>query len=285
MADFQKGYYRRTRGLFDPQSSEPFRLSRSKIDLFVECPRCFYLDQRHGIARPRSFPFTLNNAVDLLLKKEFDIHREAGSTHPLMKAYGIDAVPYKHPSLEEWRDALKRGISYHYEPAQLIVRGGIDDVWIDTHGSLIIVDYKATSKDTDVNLDADWQQGYKRQMEIYQWLFAMNGFTVSDTGYFVYVNGKTDAKAFDAKLEFDVKILPYTGNSTWIPKTLETITACLRDNRTPKKNITCEHCGYIEAVLTQHIPREKDSAEPVKIPSKKNKKSISTTKAGTQSLF
>lgn len=35
-------------------------------------------------------------------------------------------------------------------------------------------------------LDQDWQIGYKRQMEVYQWLLRQNGCTVSDIGYFVY---------------------------------------------------------------------------------------------------
>lgn len=249
MAEFQKGYFQKTRGLYNPVSTEPYKVSRSKIDLFVECPRCFYLDQRLGLGRPRSFPFTLNNAVDTLLKKEFDAFREAGTTHPLMKQYGIDAVPLKHPALEEWRDAMRRGISFYYEPAQLIVRGGIDDVWIDKNGSLIIVDYKATSKDTEVNLDAEWQGGYKRQMEVYQWLFRQNGFTVNDIGYFVYVNGKTDVPSFDAKLEFDMSILPYSGNTDWIPTTLETMVKCLRDSRIPKKAQTCEYCGYMDGII------------------------------------
>jgi len=43
--------------------------------------------------------------------------------------------------------------------------------------------------------------------------FAQNGFRVSATGYFVYCNGKTDRHAFDGKLEFDVVLLPYTGNT------------------------------------------------------------------------
>ena len=53
------------------------KISRSKIDLFLECPRCFYLDVVKKIKRPPGFPFNLNNAVDMLLKKEFDRHREA----------------------------------------------------------------------------------------------------------------------------------------------------------------------------------------------------------------
>ncbi|HVY67280.1 MAG TPA: hypothetical protein VHA30_00050, partial [Patescibacteria group bacterium] len=65
-------YYnpKRTKYLFDPRSKYPFRLSRSKIDLFLNCPRCFYLDRRLGVALPPGFPFALNSAVDHLLKKE-----------------------------------------------------------------------------------------------------------------------------------------------------------------------------------------------------------------------
>ena len=37
----------RTRNIYDPHSSGSFRLSRGKIDNFVNCPRCFYLDRRH----------------------------------------------------------------------------------------------------------------------------------------------------------------------------------------------------------------------------------------------
>ncbi len=41
-------YYnpQRARNLYDPKSKEPFRISRSKIELFINCPRCFYLDRQ-----------------------------------------------------------------------------------------------------------------------------------------------------------------------------------------------------------------------------------------------
>ena len=57
-----------TAKLDHPDSATPFALSRSKVELFVDCPRCFYLDRRSGIARPPGFPFNLNSAVDALLK-------------------------------------------------------------------------------------------------------------------------------------------------------------------------------------------------------------------------
>jgi hypothetical protein len=243
-------YYnpRRTRNIFDPASSEPFKISRSKLDLFLNCPRCFYLDRELGVGRPPGFPFSLNSAVDALLKKEFDIHRVAGTAHPLMERYGIDAVPFRHEKMEQWRDSLRRGIQYLHEETGLLLTGGVDDVWANPGGELLIVDYKATSKSGEVSLDADWQIGYKRQMEIYQWLFRKNGFAVSRTGYFVYCNGDADKEAFDGKLEFDVKVIPYVGDDGWIEGALFDAKACLMSPTLPQSAEECDYCRYVAAV-------------------------------------
>lgn len=241
----------RTRNLYDANSSELFRLSRSKIDLFLNCPRCFYLDRRLGVAQPPGYPFSLNSAVDKLLKKEFDIHRANGTAHPLMKTYGIDAIPLAHERIDEWRDSLRAGITFKIKNENIVVTGGVDDVWVDPIGQLIIVDYKATSKDAEVTLDADWQIGYKRQMEIYQWLFRQNGFTVSPVGYFVYCNGNTDPAAFDGKLEFDIKVIPYEGNTDWVEGTILDAIKCLKGEDLPNSGEDCDFCKYRKAV-SQH---------------------------------
>jgi len=242
-------YYssKRARNIFDPKAEQSFTVSRSGIDLFVQCQRCFYIDKRLGVARPPGFPFSLNSAVDTLLKKEFDIHRANGSKHPLMKEYGIDAVPYAHEELDAWRDSLRRGIQYLHKPTNLLIRGGVDDVWVNPNNELHIVDYKATSKNGEVNLDAEWQDGYKRQMEIYQWLFRKNGFKVSDVGYFVYCNGNTDKKSFDAKLEFDIKVIPYSGNDEWVEQAIKNLHECLMSETLPEKSADCDYCAYFEA--------------------------------------
>ncbi len=232
--------------VFNPASTEPFKISRSKIDLYLECPRCFWLDLRSGISRP-SFPaFTLNSAVDVRLKKEFAIHRAQGEPHPLMKEYGIDAVPYSHPDLETWRHTFT-GIQYQHEPTNFLVFGGIDDVWVNPKGELHIVDYKATAKNERPTLDGKWQQGYKRQMEVYQWLFRKNDFKVSPIGYFVYVNGRRDAAAFDGKLEFDVDIIAYEGDNSWIESTLLGALETLKRDSPPPASNDCEYCLYQKA--------------------------------------
>jgi CRISPR/Cas system-associated exonuclease Cas4 (RecB family) len=233
------------RSRFDPTSAKPYTVSRSGIDRFMECPRCFYLEKRLGIGRPDTPGFSLNIAVDTLLKREFDVHRANGTAHPLMKEYNIDAIPYEHDQLEAWRDSLRRGIQFFHKPSGLIVRGGVDDVWVTPKGELRIVDYKATSKKTEVNIDGLYQQGYKRQMEVYQWLFRKNGFKVSDIGYFVYCNGDSDKEAFDAKLEFDVMVISYKGDDSWIEKTVIALGKCLRAKKLPASDPKCHYCGYV----------------------------------------
>ena len=152
-----------------------------------------------------------------------------------------------HEKINEWRDTRK-GVQYFHEPTNLLIMGAIDDVWINPQEELIVVDYKATSKNGEVSIDADWQIVYKRQMEIYQWLLRKNGFKVSKTGYFVYCNGRTDRRAFDKKIEFDIKIIPYNGNDSWIEKALLDIKECLMSNQIPNPGQDCDYCKYRRAV-------------------------------------
>lgn len=70
---------------------------------------------------------------------------------------------------------------------------------------------------------------------------------MSDTAYFVFCNGTTDREAFDGKLEFDVKILPYEGDDSWVDGTIKAAHACLMSNTAPESGAECEYCTYREA--------------------------------------
>lgn len=236
----------RQRNLYRPSQTEPFKLSRSRIENFVQCPRCFYLDRRLGVEPPSGPPFNINSAVDLLLKKEFDEYRELGRPHPVMEAFGVSAVPLKHEKMDTWRNAFQ-GIQYLHEETGLLVFGGVDDLWVSPEGKWIVVDYKATSINGTVSLEDAWKSAYKRQMEIYQWLFKKNNFPVSDTGYFVYCNGIRSRSRFDNRVEFDTVVLPYEGNSDWVEGALKKIFKCLNSETIPKASETCGFCRYRQA--------------------------------------
>jgi hypothetical protein len=212
-----------------------------------------------GIKRPDTPPFQINKAVDELLKKEFDSYRAKAQPHPWMVDYKIDAIPFSHKNLDQWRYNFT-GVQTLHTPTNLMVFGAVDDVWIMPSGELIVVDYKATAKKSEVSLDADWQIAYKRQMEVYQWLLRQNGFKVSNRGYFVYANGILDADGFYNKVEFKTKIISYDGNDDWIEPTLKDIKKTLELPMMPANSETCDYCAYTGSRLLltlEHLKSKK----------------------------
>lgn len=247
-------YQQRKRNLYNSlrhgsgqaSSEYPFRISRGKIDLFLECPRCFYLDRRLGLGRPSMPGFALNSAVDQLLKNEFDLLRKNGERHELMKLYKIDAIPFAHPDLPIWRDDVYRfvGASVIHQPTDLEICGIVDDIWINSNEELLIVDYKSTSTSQEISLEDEYKQGFKRQMEVYQWIFRQMGFKVNETGYFVYANASRNRPKFDARLEFELQIIPHKGDDSWVEPTIFEIKKCLDSSKIPDPNSDCEFCLY-----------------------------------------
>ena len=108
----------------------------------------------------------------------------------------------------------------------------------------MVVEYKATSKNSEVSIDAPWQISYKRQMEFYQWLLRGRGLDDSDRCYFVYCNGDRSQPRFDAQLQFKIKLIPYDGNDDWIENTLDAARRLLEANDPPASVATCEFCAF-----------------------------------------
>ncbi len=227
---------------------EKWRLSRSKIDFFTECPRCFYIDNKLGTKRPGFPSFNLNIAVDELFKKEFDVHRKAKTKHPIMVEYKIDAIPYAHKDLDQWRDNFV-GLETTHQPTDLVVSGAIDDVWLKPDGSLIVIDYKSTSKEAKIETlgDSPWEQQYTRQLGVYRWLLEANGFVVNELGYLVYANASQAEASFNNTLIFETTLVDCPTDVSWIDKTLAAIKDTLDSDDIPASGHACEYCPYREA--------------------------------------
>lgn len=249
---------------YKPGQKAPFKVSRSKIELFKQCPRCFWLDLRLKIKRPEGPPFNINKAIDELFKKEFDTYRAKGEPHPIMVEYELDALPFAHDKLDDWRETFV-GVQALHEPTNLLVFGAVDDLWVNPAGEIIVVDYKATAKDKEVSIDSGWQISYKRQMEVYQWLLRRNGLPVSGTGYFVYTNGRMDLDGFYNKVEFKTKLIPYAGNDDWVEPTLLEMKQCMDGDMPPMGDSImggpCEFCTYARqrTELTVHALKERQT--------------------------
>ena len=170
----------RHRGTYKPDHDSPYEVSRSRIEAFINCPACFWLDRVKGVKFPGMPPFLLNTATDTLLKKDFDKYRKLQKPHPFMKRNGLGhLVPFKHKDFHQWTQSLQLGLRTYHKKSDLIIGGGLDDVWHDPNtNELFIVDYKSTagkrtkdlSKLEPITLEGRWKGSYKRQMDMYQWI-------------------------------------------------------------------------------------------------------------------
>ena len=230
-------------------------MSRSKIELFINCQACFWLDRVKFIKQPTGPAFLINSAADQLLKNEFDHYRDKKQPQPWVKEAGIEAIPFQHDKLDEWRENFK-GVRYKDQPSKLELFGAVDDLWLNNKTDEIhIIEYKSTAKRKPIEKLEDlhpWGVTYQRQLAIYQWLLIKNGLSVSKTAYFVYVNGKSQGrfsqKPFSKKsgrIDFDVNIFDCNLDGVIdVSQVLLDIKKCL-DGPLPSRSKDCQHCQYV----------------------------------------
>ena len=224
------------------------KLSRSSIEQYLNCKRCFILMYKYKV-RLNTLPFTLNSAVDNLCKNEFDYYREKQEPHPLFLENNIDAVPFKHEEMDKWRNNFQ-GISYYDSDTDVHFYGAVDDVWVKPNGELILSDVKSTSKN-----NFDWEEtwnkyeypkGYRRQLEMYQWLFRKNGFKVSDTAYLVYFNGLKNEPMFNQTLKFELHLIKLDCDDSWVSKTISEAKYLMDQDIYPDGSFSCDTCRYLK---------------------------------------
>jgi len=237
--------------IYQKGTNQTFKISRSKFSNFLDCKRCFYLERVKGLKDPCMPVCSLNSAVDELLKKEFDEYRKLQKPHPLVLKNNLKLIPFQHEQMDHWRNALSGGISYLDENTNIELHGGLDDIWFDPDKKeLTVVDYKAQSNNTSVEtvayLESQYHQGYKIQMDVYVHILRKMKFKVSNTAYFLVCNALKTSEKFDAKLQFDLTLVPYKTDTSWVEDKITEMKATLESSKVPDINKYCEKCMYLE---------------------------------------
>ena len=244
------GLRSRESSIYTPFQTEPFRLSRSKFNDFLSCQRCFYLDRVKGIVSPSMPGWTLNETTDVLLKKEFDVCREQQIPHRICEEAGLDhIVPFQHEDMDKWRNSLHGGLAHQIDGTNIILHGGVDDIWYDQQTEeVIVVDYKSQANKYRVEqesyLAGGYHQSYKIQLEVYAYLLTKMGFKVSPTGYFYVCNADRNADGFFGKMLFEETLVAYEWNSDSIEEKLFAMLKILNSDVIPEHNQSCENCAY-----------------------------------------
>jgi len=236
--------------IYQKGTNEVFKISRSKFSNFLDCERCFYLERVKGLKDPSMPGWALNSAVDELLKKEFDHYRKLQKPHPFIIKNNLNLIPFQHENIDYWRDALRGGIAFTDADTNLEIHGGVDDIWFNPdNDELVVVDYKAQSKnetvETDAYLENQYHQSYKVQMDIYVYILRQMKFKVSDITYFLVCNGLKTPDKFDATLHFDLTLVPYKTDDSWVKNKIIDMKKVLDAKEVPVLNKSCEKCMFL----------------------------------------
>ena len=254
------GVRSQARYIYTPGQKEDFKISRSKFSDFLACQRCFYMDRVLGFISPSTPGWSLNSLTDALLKKEFDVCREEQTPHRLFLDNGLDhLVPLKHEEMDKWRDSLRHGLMSRFEESNIILSGGVDDIWQDTRtGELVVADYKSQATERGVNPNTYFAYGhhhdYKIQLEFYAFLLRAMNFPVSEVAYLLIVNGRGDPDGFNGEIKFSETLISYKHDCNWIPEKVNEMIEVLNNKQAPEAHPSCENCAYARQRAGLDIP-------------------------------
>lgn len=220
------------------KTSKPLKISRANLQLFKECPRCFWLYKHKDIRRPRGYPYTLSIAVDQLLKEEFDQYRERGEIPPILIDFkGLEDAKLfgDQARLQKWRNNFE-GLKYHDGNLDATLFGAVDDILEFPNGSLAVIDYKSSGAKEIMVYD-----DYKMQMDIYTYLLERMGYKTAGKGYFVFYQVEKN-DGFKGRLPFRGEVREVNSDPSYVRDLFAEAVALARSDTPPKSHSDCEYC-------------------------------------------
>lgn len=227
--------------------AKSIQLSPNSLNLYLECPHCFWLDKNLGIKRPPPYPYALNSAVDTLLKEEFDTYRSKKIPHPLLVENGIKAHLFGNQNLlNQWRNNFA-GIRYFDPGLQATLFGAVDDVLEFDDGKIAPLDYKSTGSTA-----ANVYDRFQLQLDTYTFLMEKNGFQTPRKGYLAfYIVDKS--RGFIDRLPFRKEMVEIETNPSDIYAIFSDAVATLKKSNPPPHSQDCPFSKWLKGAKTFSI--------------------------------
>lgn len=216
----------------------PYKLSPSSLNLFKECPRCFWLQLKKGIKRPDTIFPSLPSGMDKVIKTHFDNFMEKGILPPELckNSECKDLKLFDDKKLlEEWRNNRK-GIQFKDKEGN-ILKGAIDNI-LKKGDKLIVLDYKTRG----FPLKEDTAEHYQTQLDIYTFLLRKNSYETESYSYLLFYHPKEVNKEGNVifntdliKMNVDIK----NAEDIW-KEALE-----LLEKEMPEPDKDCEFCNWV----------------------------------------
>lgn len=208
------------------------RLSSSSLGIYEECPRCFYLDKKMKVSRPRGIFPSLPNGMDRVLKEWSDERR--GQMYDLKHKFFDD-----QKLLKKWRH-WRSGLVWEDEQGNEMI-GALDDLLVNESGALVPLDYKTKgSRNTQEKIE----KYYQRQIDVYALLLSTSGFPVADYGIIQSMHPgvyeSDNGIVFFESESFVVQAEPKRAINLF-----KKAIRCLNAEITPPRGEDCEYCKFV----------------------------------------
>ncbi len=220
------------------------------LNLFQECPRCFWLRYNRGIFRPKGISSSLPVGLDLMIKKYFDSYRRLGKLPPELEGRIKGKLMTDLDILEEWRNWQSHKLEYEHKDLGITLFGALDDCLVEGEYYLPL-DYKTRGYPPKAGQAEEF---YQTQLDSYSLLLSKNGYKTKNLAYLIYFfpkkievdslrNGGKENK--NTRIEFETEIVEVKTNEERVEKILGEIIPLLR-GPIPEKNQDCEYCNYLD---------------------------------------
>ncbi len=213
-------------------------LSRWQLELFSQCPRCFWLLKRYGVKQPGSFPLALNTAMDMLLKAEFDEFRVKGLPHPLLTESRIGATLFRDlKQLEVWRNN-RQGLRWTDPSTGHTLYGAIDDLLEFPDGTMAVLDYKSSGA-AEITI----YPSYQLQMDVYTFLLRQLGYRTAPNAFLAFFLAVKD-DGFRGRLPFRGTMKAVSPRPERIPELFKRAVAIAHADQMPASGEACDLCRW-----------------------------------------
>lgn len=213
-------------------------LSKSSLDTFKNCPKCFWLEKNAKLKRVEGIKASIMNGIDDGMKQVSDYHAETAKPAPY-----LSIIPGARPFPD--RELLKKFMNWRTFQATIqagkheaLIWGQLDDLiqWED--GRVSAWDFKSNGKKRDWN---EYTMTYNSlQGDMYDILLPAQGLVTTGDAYFTY----SWPVVVDGVMGFDFETVKMQADPSRALLVIENAIDCLLGAE-PEASPFCEYCSYV----------------------------------------
>jgi PD-(D/E)XK nuclease superfamily len=214
-------------------------LSKSALEVFQSCPKCFWMDKMSKVGRPRGPMPSVVNAIDAQMKALVEGCVSAGTPVPYLA--GCDQLPYP--------DRQKVGTFRSWRTFQAMVEAGdrtikawgeLDDLLVEGDGSVSPWDYKSKGTAPTQEYCEKYNQN---QGDMYHLLLEGQGLKCSGRAMFTYIWPEFVSRG--GLIQFQYMNIVMETDPARAKKILNAAAECLEGPCPKEGELSCNYCNFI----------------------------------------